>query len=64
MYNLFETIEARPLKVREGKRTHWIKTNGQRINLASLNHHSNLTNGRTFIFSDNGQKVKQLKNYI
>ena len=64
MYNLFETIEARPLKVREGKRDHWIKTNGQRINLASRNHHSSLTNGRTFIFSEDRRHVKQLKNYI
>jgi hypothetical protein len=64
MYNIFETIEARPLKVREGKRAHWIKTNGQRINLASRNHHSSLTNGRTFIFSEDRQQVKQLKNYI
>lgn len=64
MYSIFETIEARPLKVREGKRAHWIKTNGQRINLASRNHHSNLTNGRTFIFSEDRQQVKQLKNYI
>ena len=64
MYNIFETIEARPLKVRQGKRAHWIKTNGQRINLASRNHHSSLTNGRTFIFSEDRQHVKQLKNYI
>lgn len=64
MYNIFETIEARPLKVREGKRAHWIKTNGQRINLASRNHYSSLTNGRTFIFSEDRQQVKQLKNYI
>lgn len=64
MYNIFETIEARPLKVREGKRAHWIKTNGQRINLASRNHHSSLTNGRTFIFSEDRRQVKQLKNYI
>ena len=64
MYSIFETIEARPLKVREGKRAHWIKTNGQRINLASRNHYSSLTNGRTFIFSEDRQLVKQLKNYI
>ena len=64
MYNPFETIEARPLKVRKGKRAHWIKTNGQRINLASRDHHTNLNNGRTFIFSEDGHKVKQLKNYI
>ena len=64
MYNIFETIETRPLKVRQGKRAHWIKTNGQRINLASRNHHSSLTNGRTFIFSEDRRHVKQLKNYI
>jgi hypothetical protein len=64
MYNIFETIEARPLKVRKGKRADWIKTNGQRINLASTNHYSSLTNGRTFIFSEDRQQVKQLKNYI
>ncbi len=64
MHSIFETIEARPLKVREGKRNHWIKTNGQRINLESRNHHSSLTNGRTFIFSEDRRHVKQLKNYI
>ena len=64
MHSIFEMIEARPLKVREGKRAHWIKTNGQRINLASRNHHSSLTNGRTFIFSEDRRHVKQLKNYI
>jgi hypothetical protein len=64
MYNLFETIEARPLKVREGKRNHWIKTNGQRINLEAQNHYTSLSNGRTFIFSEDRRQVKQLKNYI
>lgn len=64
MHNPFKYIEARPLKVRTGKRAHWIKSNGQRINLASTNHHSSLTNGRTFIFSEDRQQVKQLKNYI
>ena len=64
MYSIFETIEARPLKIREGKRTDWIKTNGQRINLASRNHYTSLTNGRTFLFSEDRHQVKQWKNYM
>lgn len=64
MLNPFKYIEARPLKVREGKRAQWIKTNGHRVNLASRNHYSSLSNGRSYYFSDNGQQVKQVKNYI
>lgn len=62
--NIFEYIEARPLKVRQGKRAPWIKTNGQRVNLVSRNHYSSLSNGRSYYFSNNGQQVKQVKNYI
>jgi hypothetical protein len=64
MYNPFEYINRRPLKVRKGKRNAWIKTNGQRVNLSSTNHHTNTDTGRTYYFSEDGQKVKQVSNYI
>ena len=64
MYNPFEIIEARTLRVRPGKRGPWIKTHGQRVNLASANSHSNTETGKTYIFNDTGDKVKQLNNYM
>ena len=64
MYNPFEYINKRALKVRKGKRYHWIKTNGQRVNLSSTNHHTNTESGRTYYFSEDKQKVKQIENYI
>jgi len=66
MYNPFEYIDKRPLKVRPAKRPgrYWIKTNGQRVNLETRNHHSNTDTGKTYIFSEDGQQVKQVNNYI
>lgn len=62
--SIFEFIEARPLKVRQGKKAPWIKSHGQRVNLACRNHYSSLESGRSYYFSDDGQRVKQLKNYV
>jgi hypothetical protein len=64
MYNPFKYINKRPIKVRKGKRNHWIKTNGQRVNLTSTNDHSNTDTGRTYYFSEDKKKVKQIENYI
>lgn len=64
MYNPFEYINRRPLKVRKGKRNAWIKTNGQRVNLCSTNHHTNTESGKSYYFSNDKQKVKQIENYI
>ena len=64
MYNPFEYINRRALNVRKGKRNAWIKTNGQRVNLSSTNHHTNTESGRTYYFSEDKQKVKQIENYI
>lgn len=64
MYNPFEIINARSLKVRPGKRGPWIKTHGQRVNLESNHSHSDTQTGKTYIFSDTGEHVKQLNNYM
>jgi hypothetical protein len=64
MYKPFEYINKRPIKVRKGKRNSWIKTNGQRINLFNTNDHSNTATGRTYYFSEDKKKVKQIENYI
>ena len=66
MYNPFEHINGRPLRVRPAKRIggHWIKTNGQRVNLETKSHHSNTETGKTYYFSSDGEKVKQVNNYI
>lgn len=64
MYNPFETIPARPVKVRPGKRGPWIKTHGQRVNLESTHSHSDTQTGKTYIFNDTGEQVKHFTNYI
>ena len=64
MYSPFEYINKRPLKVRRGKQNLWIKTNGQRVNLTSTNDHSSTDTGRTYYFSEDKQKVKQIENYV
>ena len=64
MYNPFEYINKRPLKVRRGKKYHWIKTNGQRVNLVNTNHHTNTETGKSYYFSEDKKKVKQVENYM
>ena len=62
--NPYDQIDKRPIKVRSGKRTLWIKTNGHRVNLESNYHHSSLESGLTYYFSENGQFAKQVQNVV
>ena len=62
--NPYEQIDKRPVKVRSGKRTLWIKTNGERVNLDSNYHHSSLESGITYYFSENRQFAKQVQNVV
>ena len=60
---MFELIEKRPATIKQAPTGRpWIKSHGQRLNLASRCSYSSLKDGRTYWIK--GDQVKTLKNYL
>jgi hypothetical protein len=62
--NPYQDIKTRSLKVRPGKRGPWIKKHGERVNLETINSHSDTKTGLTYIFNREGTQVKHYLNYM
>lgn len=61
---MFEAITAKSATIKTSpKGRHYIKA-GERIYLETLNNHSSLTDGKTYIFNKDKTKVKRLLNFI
>lgn len=61
---MFEAITGKSARVQtSAKGRHYIKA-GERIYLETLNNHSSLTDGKTYIFNKDKTKVKRLLNFI
>jgi len=60
----FEHLTTKAAKVQTSpKGRHYIKA-GARVYLPTLNNHSSLTDGKTYIFNKDKSKVKRLLNWI
>ena len=60
----FEYLTTKAAKVQTSpKGRHYIKA-GSRVYLPTLNNHSSLTDGKTYIFNEDKSKVKRLLNWI
>jgi hypothetical protein len=63
MLDIFELIDKRPATIKQAPNGRpWIKSHGQRLNLASRCSYTSLNEGRTYWIK--GDKVKALKVYI
>lgn len=61
---MFKYIKARAAQVKESPRKgHYISANGRQY-LETLNDHSSLTDGKSYIFSPDKTKVKRINNLI
>lgn len=61
---MFDAITGKSARVQtSAKGRHYIKA-GERIYLETLDNHSSLTDGKTYIFNKDKTKVKRLLNWI
>ena len=61
---MFEALTSKAATIHKSpKGRHYIKT-GERIYLDTLQNHSSLEDGKTYIFSKDKTKVKRLLNWI
>lgn len=61
---MFDAITGKSATIKTSpKGRHYIKA-GERIYLESLNNHSSLNDGKTYIFNKDKTKVKRLLNWI